>query len=749
MYISEVRKNKEIEGMLKQYFLDKKVPTIREVIDYIKYLDSQQDFDKPFASLGTYGLVKEEVSSVSKNNKIFYEIQKDLEVAYEAIMTNSSLADGVYGGSFSELQLLLSRLKKSESRIMAQLAMVGMSEGYFYVIDEPLGSLDKVDLTQTTAKIDIKTQTVTINEVIGENLVSSQYKPKISGSDAAIVKFGLVNKSGLISQSSINSSLPSWIFLNNGMSWLYKIITNNNNGIQGELRIDLKETVILSSLVFKKSFAGEQGVASISAMYSVDGTQYLSVPSSVEDYVLGESTNIVFTPTSLRYLKLIINKYYPDEVNGTSYTYYLGAKSLELYNSSYDSEDGNTFISLPQIPYDSNGLAQSITQVACDTCEVINDENTIDYYLSFDEGITYSPISPYGKSNPNHPTLIQPTALLEVEYPNLVIPEIGEESDNLNYSGKSSSFNLPVGYDYNLGTFLDVTSGINNTLTLYRNIGIPGKYENIYSTNNITDLNGTTPDYNTLAYCYQFEGKNIPKGWKFDGNYYSCIFSIGESTGRTIDFGTKSIWIDGIEKSGIVSLSYGDHSAKVKPENFSPLVPKVISTSIYSYTLSNITSIELEEGNYILTDASSTEFIDPLYPFNHRLLIEGLSYSLNYEGSRFYVGTKRYAAYKLEHISTSKFLQDTDKKDLQVFTATGESSYDGLPISTLLVKSADEEILNSLRRREEYNITLRTFDNTQFTAESVVFKAVLKSKNNSTPQLQGYRLKLGVLPNES
>jgi hypothetical protein len=131
------------------------------------------------------------------------------------------------------------------------------------------------------------------------------------------------------------------------------------------------------------------------------------------------------------------------------------------------------------------------------------------------------------------------------------------------------------------------------------------------------------------------------------------------------------------------------------------------------------------------------------------LLFEGLEYSQDFEDTPVYIGGSLFAAYKMKGVSFFDFERNTDTGDLTKFALAGGCLYNTDELSMVLVKAADDVLLSlttdNPRERELFLVFLETYDTDRFTANSVVLKAVLKSRNGGTPQLNGFRLKLGVL----
>lgn len=122
----------------------------------------------------------------------------------------------------------------------------------------------------------------------------------------------------------------------------------------------------------------------------------------------------------------------------------------------------------------------------------------------------------------------------------------------------------------------------------------------------------------------------VHAGWKFEDSYYSCIFELDEEL--EIDLGINFAFIDGKKRNGITILSAGFHTFRTHEVNWK---------------------------------IAQTEDNDPLFPHNHKLLIEGLS------GSSVYKGVDFMAAEELKMVSVFDLIKNIDSDDFGFFAIRG------------------------------------------------------------------------------
>jgi len=221
------------------------------------------------------------------------------------------------------------------------------------------------------------------------------------------------------------------------------------------------------------------------------------------------------------------------------------------------------------------------------------------------------------------------------------------------------------------------------TLVVWRNVGVP-----------------TT---NTLTY----HGEE--SGWRKDGLYYKCLFRIDDPDGMIFNFGENGAVIDNRYVVGITHLEAGEHKFKTHEKNWVPVA------------------------------AESTDKADTLYPYNHKLLIEGHPNIPLYEGVDF------YAAYKMVRVGEFDFENNIKATDYEKYYFDNETN-------SLYFKLHVDEDYECTQTIPNYKVTRELFDveyrykrssSAYANIDQMLLKAVLKTINdNVTPQLLDYKLQL-------
>ena len=103
----------------------------------------------------------------------------------------------------------------------------------------------------------------------------------------------------------------------------------------------------------------------------------------------------------------------------------------------------------------------------------------------------------------------------------------------------------------------------------------------------------------------------------------------------------------------------------------------------HSFTTSHSNWHDIPEG---ITNHTDLEEQDPVYPFNHKLIIEGYKYPSNFAGARVYEGVDEYFGSLLEYVSPEEFEEEENDGNLHIYTV---ESYDGRLYFKVKADSAD------------------------------------------------------------
>ena len=255
----------------------------------------------------------------------------------------------------------------------------------------------------------------------------------------------------------------------------------------------------------------------------------------------------------------------------------------------------------------------------------------------------------------------------------------------------------------------------------------------------------------------QPDGHLIEEGWLFDGNYYSCFFEVSDTEGQTVDFGPE-LEIDGVKRSGTVRLTRGIHHVKIASENWLSLKGLSRFTDFNENTRT-FSALKKEQWGALGIDDEADvveygvhgderhTFHDALYPYNQKLLIEGLSYDDSYQTVKVYRAKHRFAARLLVRQSEFNFEKNIDDLDYGKFAILTVKDDQGTDSPGAIVVKVDKSLSErsgdsaAWKPREVFEIVRQTSSTTL--AEGLIFKAVFRTSNKRRcPSLDGYEIKV-------
>lgn len=124
---------------------------------------------------------------------------------------------------------------------------------------------------------------------------------------------------------------------------------------------------------------------------------------------------------------------------------------------------------------------------------------------------------------------------------------------------------------------------------------------------------------------------------------YKTTIYITNPEGISIDLGNTSAYINGLRLSGKVLLQQGYSVFETAETNYLPVATGA-------------------------TKLSDLRKLDSLYPYNHKLLIEGYSYIDNFKGEQLYQGVDEYFGSLLTYVPPETFAIPENTNNYDIYT---------------------------------------------------------------------------------
>jgi hypothetical protein len=185
---------------------------------------------------------------------------------------------------------------------------------------------------------------------------------------------------------------------------------------------------------------------------------------------------------------------------------------------------------------------------------------------------------------------------------------------------------------------------------------------------------------------------SIPSGWKLENSYYSCVFEIETET--EINLGINFAFINGVKKNGI----------------------NILKPGIYEF--------RTHEVNWKVAESESN---DPLFPHNHKLIIEGLPGSVVYPGASF------VAAEELKMVAAFDLIKNIDHTDTRFFAIRERNPIIKISSPPVLTDTVEGWRFEQHAIRYKY----KSADVTQVTSITLVAK-MTSDNERFTPVFKGY-----------
>lgn len=645
-------------------------------------------------------------SSASQHNSVIDAIDGDLDVLLRSLINITDLGITTLGEWNSRAKAIKVRIENLKSRIESLILLKSDTAGFISFVEESFLSLENIS-SDTTANVDTRTGEVTLNvdrsdgegewegtqvdltsAEVNWTLIESnnvQYSANPAGSNLGNVTNDLFARWG----TEVNTNRPG----------SFRTASVTGKPIMGEIKIKLPQETEVSKvvLVTSDSTAGDNSIAG--AQYSTDGYTWENVPS--ESPVQSGVGNFIwrFERTPVRWAKIIVSKSSPDQETVEGATYDFGFERIKFYSERYEVTTEEVEVvseNLTPILGDEN---INFGRASLEVCEEVPPETSLRYFLRAWDGAAYTDwvqVSPLSREVENVPAVVDFVAPSDVSSDTLSTTfdsSLDTEALNIlrNDGTGSLSYRFSDANDTVANFYLPQDSNLLADIILLRNRGYSAaKYPTASSDLLVGD---------------------VPCGWGLEGeSIYYCVFLVSNPAGTTFKLGPTQAALDGSPVSGEVVVTPGWHTFKTDRANWTPISSATAPTS-----------------------ATELGAVDPLYPYNHKYIIEGYDYPTSWTGEqeRVYLGVDEYGQYLSTRVGRHDFLNrgaDLDIYSLDVISG---------PKTLVLLK------FDSSRPNHE-NERVRLFYTRRFDSfEAIQVKAALKTFNaEKTPVLSYYRVRV-------
>jgi len=725
MPLATTHKEYILEQIMLEYLHDGEIPTSDQLeTDLAAYIEEHPNLEEPTSKGLDWSVEPGDDSSASDIHGIADTVSQDMGIITREIYRIAQESSRFYDRWSLEMKRLSSYARKLEQRADALLLLNKETVGFFAYVGDVFADMASVDTDQTDARVDLRETTVTINPPHNE-LSSTGTLVDLSDITENDVSFAPLNtRPGVAYMTTGDGNKLSNVFKTDNSTWVGRVVSDSTGDMVCELKCQLSsvDTFNVSKVSFE--FLGPLGTtgSTVTCMYSLDGYRWSLVPSVDSTKTLTRNIAWNFVLTDMNWIKFIFRKTAPDTVNNE---YIYSISHINLHGNNYDTDIGKTFVSASLQALDAENNSVLFSLLALDACQELPDNTGIDYSVSASrDDITWTDwinIAPVDSAEILHPKIINLSgADWKDNTDNSTVSLLNdtvtsEDVSQMKIIEAFSSTTLTLqGY-----RFKDTSFGAVNTalsISTGEDPDIIGKSIVVWRNTRYKDITNY-PDVSTV--------RSNPRGWGIEGSDYVCYFEVIDSNGIILDFGDRTCVIDGAAVSGVVTVPSGIHKFSTHADNW--------------YDIAN----DLVDGGYTGTTHISKEeelkSIDPLYPHNHKLIIEGFPYVTNFKGEKTYTGTDISAEFYATRASLFDLENNLDTYGY--FSVRGVGDVTDPTLAVVVHFDASNPDYSD----ELFTIKWRSGATNASMYKYAKLRAVLWTTDSGvSPSLTSYRLKLGV-----
>lgn len=691
-FLKKKYREKILEEIILRYFAKNKVPSSGSLVSEYEELKNQYPLlgDAPFLNSLSTKFERWEHMSADKYNDFFSRLYKDLTILFEANLDLLKRISEIEQNWNLYYQNANKVLDKVENRADNLLFVNRDTLGFFSYLYDNFTTLENVDVTNSTARINTSQGLVDISPDLSN---TARRLSRVDLSRASVKVSYTAAHPFISSKSTAAGVVSNDIVRDSNRPWFFILTTSKSKGsASADIIIDLGAEFTFSSVEASMYFSTRGTAAKVVCFYSKEGRDWIKAGLNPVQLVT-RTGRWDFKEVSAKYLRFLISK---DEFDQTTprrdYVWTFGFNLVSILNPVYISASTTTKRSAELVTSVRNvvrgdGALSFFNKIYLEACELLPPDTDITYEVSIDSGDTYIPIGNALREDGVSPIVnfgdkkrvisyIDGKRLSSTSGTGVVATDFSSQDLDTLLRGNDCYINYDI-------SEADLENFENKSLAVFRNVG------------------RSTGD--TV--------RDRPTGWRFaldDSAMVSTSIFITSRAGKTIDFGSSQVVIDGSPRQGSVFLSSGKHTIVTNRQNW----------------------VNLQTSSPYSND-EEVRGVDPLFPYNHKLLIEGYPYAdSDYNG--VYGGVDIYAEYVLDFLPFSQYanLEEIDYTKYSYLVRNG---------NLYLVVKLDSNYTDYVNEQFDYTYVL---NDQQF--NSLKLKATLTTFDAKfSPILKDYTIKVG------
>lgn len=373
-----------INQIIREELVLGQVPTVRRIMQRVNERFAGKTLGRPLFTVrpATY----RGRSRSSDWNAMVNELDADLQTLFRQHIHQADLLVRHFGQLDGRIRRLYSRIAELYDRILDMFLVVENTDGYFASFGDAFRTLTNVDMTQTTAWVDLETGHVVPPISQGGNRKAPVFDAEVS--------VEVENEDG-----TYQSITPPHYALDDDYdsAWLGRVTLPEAASVGIRYTVRFQPTRISRIRVYPK----EANPSLVTVRISSDGINWTSLESRLsEAEMIWDIAPVEITGAQVAFQRDVY-----DAVEPGKYHYDFGISTLSFEDIGWEEE--GTLISRPIPVTDLSGQPAPLNRISLKVEEEVPPGADIRYYVAVDEPEpVWHPISPQGRAIEDAPAVL-------------------------------------------------------------------------------------------------------------------------------------------------------------------------------------------------------------------------------------------------------------------------------------------------------------------------------------------------------
>lgn len=341
--------------------------------------------------------------NIQDHNNMLEEADQDFSLLFKEVIDQSTAVLRFLSFGDSTLRKVIHDSRISNDLLEYELATAPGIAGYFFGNYDNFRDLSKIDLSLSTVRIDLGTESVTLPLKGDVEKLDLSFLSTRTPSTEVVDAF-----SHVVSIREVPGETSKNAFDSLNTTWQTEIVSTKPDGITVIVEFDLHESrelvpasaVIVDSMLF--------GSAKLEVEYKPDSSNFVKVKTDREILLTGAKARVQLPESKARSLRLRFTIQTPQRTSSIEevpvYYYYLPIREIEVYKEGYSKSASLVSNTLSPISEDA---ISTIDKVSLEVNESLPEGTSIKYQISTsNEPTVWLDISPINRPAGPTPRLI-------------------------------------------------------------------------------------------------------------------------------------------------------------------------------------------------------------------------------------------------------------------------------------------------------------------------------------------------------